>query len=255
MAATTTAAPATTATGRLLSIDIARGITIAFMIMVNNNGAAAYAPFRHSLWNGWTPTDLVFPTFVFLVGTSIVLAFSRRLEKGASKASMATSIIRRTIILFALGLVVNGFPHFPWATLRIYGVLQRIALVYLCVGLFYLWRRDVRSKVVAIVVLLVGYYILMRFVPVPGAGVPTHSVPLLDPNQNWVAWLDRKLLSGRLYEGVRDPEGLLSTFPAIATGLLGLLAGLWIKSERPRRQIAAGLFFGGLLLIVLGELW
>jgi predicted acyltransferase len=222
---------------------------------VNNNGAAAYAPFRHSLWNGWTPTDLVFPTFVFLVGTSIVLAFSRRLEKGASKASMATSIIRRTIILFALGLVVNGFPHFPWATLRIYGVLQRIALVYLCVGLFYLWRRDVRSKVVAIVVLLVGYYILMRFVPVPGAGVPTHSVPLLDPNQNWVAWLDRKLLSGRLYEGVRDPEGLLSTFPAIATGLLGLLAGLWIKSERPRRQIAAGLFFGGLLLIVLGELW
>lgn len=255
MAATTTAAPATTATGRLLSIDIARGITIALMIMVNNNGAAAYAPFKHSLWNGWTPTDLVFPTFVFLVGTSIVLAFSRRLERGASKASMATSIIRRTIILFALGLVVNGFPHFPWATLRIYGVLQRIALCYLCVGLLYLWRRDAWSKIAAIVVLLVGYYILMRYMPVPGAGVPTRDIPLLDPNQNWVAWLDRKLLYGRLYEGVRDPEGLLSTLPAIATGLLGLLAGLWIKSERPRRQIAGGLLVGGLVLMALGELW
>ena len=255
MAATTTAAPATTGTGRLLSIDIARGITIAFMIMVNNNGAAAYAPFKHSLWNGCTPTDLVFPTFVFLVGTSIVLAFSRRLEKGVSRASMVPSIIRRTIILFALGLVVNGFPHFPWATLRIYGVLQRIALCYLCAALFYLWRRDAMSKIVAIVVLLVGYYILMRYVPVPGAGVPTKDIPLLDPNQNWVAWLDRKMLYGRLYEGVRDPEGLLSTFPAIATALLGVLAGLWIKSERPRRQIAVGLLIGGLVLVALGELW
>ncbi|HEX3661753.1 MAG TPA: DUF5009 domain-containing protein, partial [Acidobacteriaceae bacterium] len=164
-------------------------------------------------------------------------------------------IIRRTIILFALGLVVNGFPHFPWATLRIYGVLQRIALCYLCAGLFYLWRRDAMSKIVAIVVLLVGYWILMRYVPVPGAGLPTRDIPLLDPNQNWVAWLDRRMLYGRLYEGVRDPEGLLSTFPAIATALLGVLTGLWIKSERPRRQIAAGLFIAGLILVALGELW
>jgi predicted acyltransferase len=255
MATLTQTAHAATATTRVLSLDIARGITIAFMIMVNNNGADAYAPFRHSLWNGWTPTDLVFPTFLFIVGASIVLSLGKRLERGDSKSAIAVSILRRTVILFALGVVVNGFPHFPLHTLRIYGVLQRIALCYLCVGLFYLWRRDVTSKVVAIVVLLTGYWILMRYVPVPGFGVPTHQIPLLDPDRNWVAWLDRKLLPGRLYEGVRDPEGLLSTFPAIATALLGLLAGLWIRTERPRRQIVTGLLGAAVILIALGELW
>jgi predicted acyltransferase len=255
MATITQTAPAATATARVLSLDIARGITIAFMIMVNNNGAAAYHPFNHSAWNGWTPTDLVFPTFVFLVGASIVLSFGKRFEQRTSKARIAASIFRRAAILFALGLVVNGFPHFPLHTLRIYGVLQRIALCYLVAGLFYLWRRDAASKIVAIVVLLVGYWILMRYVPVPGFGVPTHQIPLLDPDRNWVAWLDRRLLPGRLYEGVRDPEGLLSTFPAIATALLGLLAGLWMRSERTRQQITAGFLAAAAALIALGELW
>ena len=255
MAATTQSAPAATATARVLSLDLARGVTIAFMIMVNNNGAAAYHPFCHSAWNGWTPTDLVFPGFLFMVGASIVLSFSKRLERGDSKAALVRSILRRTLILFALGLVVNGFPHFPLATLRIYGVLQRIALCYLCAGLFYLWRRDAASKVVAIVVLLTGYWILMRYVPVPGFGTPTHQIPLLDPDRNWVAWLDRKLLPGRLYEGVRDPEGLLSTFPAIGTALLGMLAGMWMRTERPRQQIVAGLLGAAVVLIALGELW
>ncbi|MGC2636917.1 MAG: heparan-alpha-glucosaminide N-acetyltransferase domain-containing protein [Acidobacteriaceae bacterium] len=255
MTATTVAAPAAIKTSRVLSVDIVRGITIAFMIMVNNNGAAAYRPFCHSAWNGWTPTDLVFPTFVFIVGVSIVLSFGKRLERGDSKGAIAVSIVRRTIILFALGLVVNGFPYFPLHTLRIYGVLQRIALCYLAAGLFYLWRRDAASKVVAIVVLLIAYWILMRFVPVPGYGVPTHQIPLLDPDRNWVAWLDRRLLPGRLYEGVRDPEGLLSTFPAIATALLGVVTGLWIRTERTRGQICAGLLAGAVALIALGELW
>ena len=255
MAATTTHAPAATTTGRLVSLDIARGITIAFMIMVNNNGADAYHPFNHSAWNGWTPTDLVFPTFVFIVGTSIVLAFGKRFERGEARGKIAATIVRRTVILFALGLVVNGFPHFPLHTLRIYGVLQRIALCYLAAGLFYLWRRDAASKIVAVVVLLVGYWVLMRYVPVPGYGVPTHQIPLLDPDRNWVAWLDRKMLYGRLYEGVRDPEGLLSTFPAIATALLGMLAGMWMRTERPRREICAGLLGAAVALIAAGELW
>ncbi len=255
MAATTQTAPKATATARVLSLDIARGITIAFMIMVNNNGAAAWHPFSHSAWNGWTPTDLVFPTFLFIVGASIVLSFAKRLERGDSRTSIAISIFRRAAILFALGLVVNGYPHFPLHTLRIYGVLQRIALCYLVAGLFYLWRRDAASKVVAIVVLLVGYWILMRYVPVPGFGVPTHQIPLLDYDRNWVAWLDRKLLPGRLYEGVRDPEGLLSTFPAIATTLLGMLAGLWMRTERSRQQITAGFLAAAVVLIALGEFW
>jgi predicted acyltransferase len=255
MTETTIAAPPAITTERLLSLDIARGITIAFMIMVNNNGTDAYAPFRHSAWNGWTPTDLVFPGFLFLVGTSIVLAFSKRFERGVAKLSIVGNIVRRAVILFALGLVVNGFPHFPLATLRIYGVLQRIAICYLIAALFYVWRRDAWTKVVAIIVLLVGYFALMRYVPVPGAGVPTHDIPLLDPNNNLVAWLDRKMLPGRLYEGVRDPEGLISTLPAIATTLLGMLAGMWLRTERPRKQISAGLLGAGAICIALGELW
>src|ERR1039458_2013465 len=178
MATITPTAPAATATARVLSLDIARGITIAVMIMVNNNGAAAYHPFTHSAWNGWTPTDLVFPTFLFIVGASILLSFGKRFERGVSKAQIAISILRRAVILFALGLVVNGFPHFPLHTLRIYGVLQRIALCYLIAALFYLWRRDAASKVVAIVVLLAGYWILMRYVPVPGFRSEEHTSEL-----------------------------------------------------------------------------
>lgn len=248
-------APIRASSTRLPSIDIARGITIAFMIMVNNNGAHAYHPFTHSVWSGWTPTDLVFPCFIFLVGISIVLAFSKRLERDQPARAIVLNIVRRSIILFALGIVVNGYPHFPLHSLRIYGVLQRIAICYLIAGLFYLWRRDWKSHAIATAVLLGGYYILMRYVPVPGAGVPTHNIPLLDPNQNWVAWLDRKLLPGRLYEGVRDPEGLLSDIPAIATALLGILAGMWLRTGRTQKQIVTGLLVAGVVLIALGELW
>lgn len=255
MAATTTNAPASITTTRLLSLDIARGITMAFMVMVNNNGAHAWPAFQHSAWNGWTPTDLVFPCFLFLVGVSIVLSFGKRFERGASKGRMVVSILRRTAILIVLGLVVNGYPHFPWATLRFYGVLQRIALCYCCVALFYLWRRDATSKIVVIVVILVGYWILLRYVPVPGAGIPGKNIPFMDGMQNWPAWLDRHIFPGRLYTGYRDPEGFLSTFPAIATTLLGLLAGLWMCTERPRRQVALGLLAAGVALVILGKFW
>ena len=242
-------------TARLLSLDVARGITIAFMIMVNNNGAAAYGPFKHSSWNGWTPTDLVFPYFLFLVGTSIVLSQGKRLALGTPKSLIAASIVRRTAILFVLGLVVNGFPFFHLDHLRLYGVLQRIALCFCCVAFLFLWKQRPFLFVWLTILLLVGYWVLMRFVPVPGAGVPGRDIALLDPNQNWTAWLDRKLLTGRLYEGVRDPEGLLSTLPAIASTALGLLAGMWLQAKRERRQIALALLCGGIVLFVAGELW
>ena len=255
MASVTETAPATTAGARLLSLDIARGITMAFMIMVNNNGAHAWGSFQHSIWNGWTPTDLVFPCFLFVVGVSIVLSFGKRLERGDSKGQVVAGILRRSVILILLGLVVNGYPYFVWDRLRFYGVLQRIALCYCCVALFYLWRRDAGSKIVALAAILAGYWALMRFVPVPGAGIPGKDIAFLDPTQNWAAWLDRHIFPGRLYEGVRDPEGFLSTFPAIATTLLGLLAGLWMRSGRPRRQVALGLLAAGAGLLVLGQLW
>lgn len=252
---TTVTAPKVATFERLMSLDIVRGITIWFMIIVNNSGRAAYAPLHHAQWNGWTPTDLVFPSFLFLVGTSIEFALGRRMEQGAARLPLAIGALRRAAILFVLGLVVNGFPHFHPGTQRIYGVLQRIALCYLIASLVYLWRRDVRTEVTIIVLAIVGYWVLMRFVPVPGAGLPGRDIPLLDPDQNLVAWLDRHLLPGRLYEGVRDPEGLLSCLPALGTTFLGMLTGKWLRSGRTRTHICIGLLAGAVLLITAGQLW
>src|ERR1035438_9348118 len=164
---------ATTSVQRLLSLDVLRGITIAFMIMVNNNGGSGSWGFmNHAAWNGLTPTDLVFPTFVFVVGASIVFAFEARLARGATRAQLAWHTAQRAGILFLLGIVVNNFPFFELKNMRFYGVLQRIAVCYLVVGLFYLWDKRVWTKVAALVAALVGYWILLRWVPVPGAGMP-----------------------------------------------------------------------------------
>jgi predicted acyltransferase len=241
---------------RLLSLDALRGITIAFMIMVNNNGSDhAWWFVKHAEWNGLTPTDLVFPTFLFVVGVSIVFAFESRLAKGESVSKLAWQTTKRAAILFCFGLVVNGFPYFPLGTLRIYGVLQRIAICYLIAGLFYLWDRSWQSKAVVLVSALVGYWILMRWVPVPGLGTPTHEIPFLDKDANMVAWLDRHIFPGRLYEGTRDPEGLLSDLPALGTALLGVLAGIWLRSKHTLRGKAAGLAGGAATSLAIGILW
>jgi predicted acyltransferase len=225
------------------------------MIMVNSSGAAPYAQLKHSSWNGCTLADLVFPSFLLLVGTSIVLSLSKRLASGADKTRIILNILKRTVILFALGLIVNGFPYFNLAHLRIYGVLQRIAICYAVAALLYVWRQRAGTVIAVTIFLLIGYYLLMRFVPVPGAGLPTRDIPLLDQNQNWVAWLDRKLLPGRLYEGVRDPEGLLSDLPAIASTLLGVLTGMWLQSKRTRTAISRGLLGAAVVAIALGQCW
>jgi predicted acyltransferase len=246
---------------RLLSLDVVRGITIAFMIMVNNNGGSGSWGFmNHAKWNGLTPTDLVFPTFVFVVGASIVFAFDARLERGATRSQLAWHTLQRAGILFLLGIVVNGFPFFALEHLRIYGVLQRIAVCYLVVGLFYLWDRRVSSKVAVLVAALVGYWVLLRWVPVPGAGVPGRDIPFLDPDLNLVAWLDRHLMPGHLYENwtthnLRDPEGLLSDIPAIGTALLGLLAGMWLRGSKTVAAKSKGLAAACVVLLASGYLW
>ena len=256
---TTAAAPETVATkmGRLMSLDVARGITIAFMILVNNGGSGkySYGQLQHSLWNGWTLTDLVFPSFLFIAGISIVFANEARLARGASKTSLRLHVLRRALILFCLGLVVNGFPFFHLGTLRIYGVLQRIAVCFLLASLLYLWNSRAWVAITGVVVALFGYWILMRWVPIPGIGVPTHDVPLLDPNQNWVAYLDRRIFPGRLYEQVRDPEGLLSDIPAMGTILLGVLTGIWLRLPKSFTAKAIGLLAGSLSGLLLGSLW
>ncbi len=242
---------------RLLSIDVLRGLTVAFMILVNNNGNndLAFHALNHSVWNGFTPTDLVFPAFLFIMGISMVMSFSVRKKHGATATQQLVSIVRRFALLVLLGLIVNGFPYFNLSTLRIYGVLQRIAVCYLLAALLQLWSEKMTPRVVLLLTVLVGYWILLRYVPVPGYGVPTHGFPLLDRNINIVAWTDRHILPGRLFEGTRDPEGLLSNLPAFASTLLGLLAGSWLQSTRSAGQKVVGLFLAGVLMILVGLLW
>jgi predicted acyltransferase len=244
-------------TGRLVSLDVARGITIAFMILVNNGGSGLYSyrQLEHSLWNGWTLTDLVFPSFLFIAGISIVFSNESRLARGESKLSLGLHVFRRAAILFCLGLVVNGFPLFPLGTLRIYGVLQRIAVCFLLASLLYLWNSRAWVAATIAVAALLGYWFLMRWVPIPGIGVPTHDVALLDPNQNWVAYVDRKIFPHRLYEGVRDPEGLLSDIPAMGTILLGVLTGIWLRRPKSLTAKAIGLLVGSLSGLLLGNIW
>jgi predicted acyltransferase len=255
---TSAAAPTTPriAANRLVSLDVLRGITIAFMILVNN-GVSNYAfpALEHAEWNGWTPTDLVFPTFLFLVGVTIVFSFESRLSRGASRSSLLLHTFRRAAILFALGLLVHGFPHFPLATLRIYGVLQRIAICFLIASLLYLIDRRPGSKIVIVVLVLFGYWVLLRWVPVPGFGMPGRDIPLFDPVRNLGAYIDRHMFPGRLYRGVRDPEGLLSNIPALGTTLLGMLTAMWLRSKRSASTKAWGMLAAGVLGIVLGQVW
>ena len=242
---------------RWLSVDVLRGLTIGFMIMVNNNGSdQAYWAMKHTDWNGFTPTDLVFPTFLFLVGISTVFSTQARLAKGDTKSSLLVHTIRRALILFLLGLLVNSFPYFHLHTLRVYGVLPRIALCYLIIAVLYLYTPAWKDKAILAATALIGYWILMRFVPVPGYGVPTHAVPLLDRDANLVAWLDRQIFSApHLYEHTRDPEGLLSTLPALATALIGMLTGIWLRSTRSIAQKARGIAYAGCAGLLLGGLW
>jgi predicted acyltransferase len=245
-------------TERLLSLDVLRGITIAFMILVNNNGneAAAYWPLKHAAWNGFTPTDLVFPTFLFLVGISIVFSTSSRLARGASRQSLFFHVVRRSILLYLLGLVVNSFPYFHLHTMRFYGVLPRIAICYFIVASLYLISPGWRDKLILLIVALAGYWVLMRFVSVPGYGVPGRDVPLLDHDANLTAWLDRQIFSAsHLYEHTRDPEGLLSTLPAVATALIGMLTGMWLRTEPAISSKIKGIFVAGFAGVLLGWLW
>ncbi len=198
---------------RLLSLDVVRGITIAFMIMVNNNGGSGSWGFmNHADWNGLTATDLVFPTFVFVMGASVVFAIESRLARGLDPGAADTphgAAGRDPVPAGHRGqqLSVLRADH-----MRFYGVLQRIAVCYLAVSLLYLWTNRVWPIATALVIALVGYWVLLRWVPVPGAGLPGRDVPFMDMRQNLVSWIDRQLFPYHLYRdlpdhNVRDPEG------------------------------------------------
>ncbi len=242
--------------GRLLSLDFFRGLTIALMILVNNPGSDThYWPLSHAKWNGWTPTDLVFPFFLFITGVSLVYSFSSRLARGQSRGELMKHVVRRAVILILLGIFLNGFPNrYNLHTLRFEGVLQRIGVCYLFASMIYFWTKP-RGRAAVIFACLAGYWVLMRFVPVPGFGTPTHQIPLLDPNRNLTAWLDRLLFSGHLYEGTRDPEGVISTVPAIASVLFGVFAGEWLRSARASGKKVWGMLACGAMGFLLAETW
>lgn len=252
-----TPAAAPRPTQRLVAIDLLRGLTIALMILANNNGGAdAFWFLQHAAWNGFTPTDLVFPTFLFLVGVAIPYSTEARLARGDGRGTLLRHVVSRSVILFLFGIVVNNFPLFHLDTMRVYGVLQRIALCYLVLATAYVCGLRWRGAVTLAAGTLVGYWLLMRFVPVPGFGLPVRDVPLLDPVRNLAAWIDRQVFSApHLFERTRDPEGLLSTLPALATTALGVLTGLWLRGTAPLHARIRRIVFAGAACVVLGALW
>lgn len=243
---------------RLICLDIYRGLAVAGMILVDNPGSddLAYWPIKHAVWNGWTPADFIFPSFLFLVGVSMAFSFAARLRRGESRRKLLLHVVQRSLILIAIGLFVNAMPIIGLNvhTWRIYGVTQRIALCYFVAAILALWSNR-RGQLIAVVVCLVGYWAILRFMPVPGFGVPGRNFPFMDQERNLVAWLDRKLLMGRLYNEVRDPEGLISTIPAIATTLIGVLTGHWLRSQNRAKTKAVGMLGAGFLGLISGLLW
>jgi predicted acyltransferase len=254
-----------TAHRRLVSLDALRGFDMFWII-----GARAIADglnqlklpgvslitrqLTHSAWNGFTFYDFIFPLFVFITGISLVLSLQKRLERGEDRGSILRHVITRTVTLFVLGIVYNGWIDHQslLSSIRIMGVLQRTALCYLFGSLMVIYSKP-RTQAVTVVAILVSYWAIMRFVPVPGfgAGVWTQQ-------GNLARYIDSLLLPGRLYFGDWDPEGLLSTVPALATCLLGVLTGHWLRAgSTPDGETitpemrAEYLFLGGLALVVL----
>ena len=233
---------------RLLSLDFFRGLTIAGMIIVNDPGSWShvYAPLRHAEWHGATPTDLVFPFFLFIVGVSISLSLSKR--KGSS--NLYVKIFKRSAIIFLLGIFLALFPKFDFENLRIVGVLQRIALVYLVCAILYL-NTSHSTQLKTGIGLLVIYWITMAFIPFNGNLAGT-----LDPGNNFAAWIDSFIVPGRLYQETWDPEGFYSTLPAIATGISGMLSGkIILDNSNSLKDKIIKLFYWGAIVLIIGSFW
>jgi predicted acyltransferase len=235
---------------RLVSLDAFRGATIAFMILVNTagDGSAVYWPLRHAEWNGWTPTDVVFPSFLWIAGVALTLSFRRRLAAGLGRGVLLRQAFRRAVILYALGLLVYAYPAFDLSTFRIMGVLQRIAICYLAGSAIWLWSAR-RGRIAWVVALLAGYWLLMMYAPVPGYGAGR-----LDVEGNFAHYVDAIVLGRHNYAHTVtwDPEGIVSTLPAIATLLFGTLAGDELAREEALGRRLWRVAAAGSLLLAVG---
>jgi predicted acyltransferase len=238
---------------RLVSLDVFRGVTIAGMVLVNNPGTWAhiYWPLEHAQWHGWTPTDLVFPFFLFIVGVAITLAFGARVEMGGNKRELYLKVIKRSLIIFAIGLFLNAFPRFDFSALRIPGVLQRIAVCYLIASLIFLNTR-IAMQIAITIGLLILYCVLVNYIPAPG-----YAAGDLTKEGSLPSFVDRVVFGKHVWSQAKvyDPEGLLSTIPALATTLMGVLTGHWLRTEKTRYEKVAGMFVVGAICIALGWAW
>lgn len=246
---------------RLISLDVFRGITIAGMILVNNPGTwgEIYPPLKHAPWHGCTPTDLIFPFFLFIVGVAITLSLTKRKERGDDQKKLILQILRRSATLFLLGMILQTFPLFNLETgglidfskARIPGVLQRIAVVYFFASLIFL-KFDLKMQAMLGAAFLLVYWALMTLIPVPGVGYAN-----LEPTTNLAAYLDNLLLGGHLWSGTKvwDPEGILSTIPAISTALCGVMLGHWLRQPVDEIKKAAWIFVAGNIALIIGIVW
>lgn len=245
---------------RLLSLDVFRGITVAAMILVNNPGSwsTIYAPLKHAEWNGCTPTDLIFPFFLFIVGVSISYALGSKKDT-TSQSKLLFTAFKRALILFALGLFLNLFPKVftepmeALSTVRIPGVLQRIAIVFFITALIFI-KTSQKTQLRLFIGILIVYWALMTLVPVPGVGYAN-----LEKETNLGAWLDRTILTeAHLWKSAKtwDPEGILSTLPAVATGLFGVLIGTWLRRKDRQDSVKISWMFStGIIAVILGLIW
>jgi predicted acyltransferase len=256
---------------RLVSLDAFRGLIIAGMILVTDPGtySAVYPQLMHAQWNGATATDMIFPSFLVIIGVAMTFSFASRIERGADRSQLLLHVFTRSVLLIFLGLLVNGFPEYNLHTIRIPGILQRIALCYFAGSLLYLavsGKKDAKAEsqslrrgtVIGAVLagLLVLYWVLLKGYPVPRFGAGR-----LDSLGNVAAYFDRKIFGVQHlwaygltpgYGVTFDPEGLLSTLPALATLLFGVLAGEWLRTNQTRGRKALMLAVAGVALVLVG---
>lgn len=244
---------------RLPALDVFRGLTVAGMLLVNNPGtwSAIYPPLAHATWHGWTPTDLIFPFFLFIVGVTTHLSFEARRERGGTNTALVRQVMRRGGLIILCGLLLASFPWVPLTRItevRFPGVLQRIGLAYLVAGLIIL-RTSWRQQLAILAALLLGYWALMTLVPVPGYGLGPFNLD--DPSASLAAWIDRSVFGTHLWRSSKtwDPEGLLSTLPAVGTVLCGSFVGRWLGTRRPLPDRLLALACAGSLAMVAGLMW
>jgi predicted acyltransferase len=241
---------------RLVSLDAFRGFTIAAMVLVNNPGdwSNLYSQLGHAEWNGWTFTDWIFPFFLFICGVSMTFSLGRRAEAGDDKPKLLIQLFKRAAIIFLIGFLLNLIPNFNFDTVRVPGVLQRIAICTMLAApivVYFSWKQ----QCFWIVGLLAAYTLLMLFVPVPDVQGRI-AAGVLAPGRDFGAYIDRLLLDGHLWAKSKtwDPEGLVSTLPALCTQLFGVLAGRWLLTNTGRAERTVWMLLTGLFCLWIGAM-